>query len=162
MSDDMFVTLSFFEGLNPADLAALRPLFAPCDFYAETILFQQGDPAENLYIVVVGEVTVNYKPDDGPPITVTRVRPGGVVGWSAALGSKSYTSGAVCTTYTQLLRIRGADLRRLCEEHPQTGAVILERLAAVIAERLRNTHPQVVAMLQNAMLNGANHSEAKR
>lgn len=148
MSNDVFDQLPLFEGINPAQRVLLRQIFTPVDCYANTLLFEQGDPAEFLYLVVVGEVIVNFKPDDGPAITVARVQPGGVVGWSAALGSRAYTSRAECPIYTQMLRVRGTDLRRLCEQNAETGFLILDRLATVIAERLSSTHKQVVALLE--------------
>ena len=148
MSNDIFDQLPLFEGIIPAQRVLLRQIFTPVDSYANTLLFEQGDPAEFLYLVVVGEVVVNFKPDDGPAITVARVQPGGVVGWSAALGSRAYTSRAECLVYTQMLRVRGTDLRKLCEQNPETGLLILDRLATVIAERLSSTHKQVVALLE--------------
>lgn len=151
MSSDRFDQLPLFDGLTLTQRERLRPLFIPCDCYTDSILFNQGDPAEHLYIVVVGEITIIHKPDDGPPINITRVRPGGVVGWSAVLGNREYTSGAVCSGYSQMLRVSGEDLRILCEQHPDTGILILERLATVIAERLRNTHEHVMALLVEGM-----------
>ena len=53
-----------------------------------------------------------------------------------------------------MLRVRGKDLKYLCEEHPDTGILILERLAWVIAERLRHTHEQVIDLLKQGILNG--------
>jgi CRP-like cAMP-binding protein len=153
--DDVLEQLPLFEGINPAQRALLRQIFMPVDCYAGTMLFEQGDPAEYLYLVVVGEVVVNFKPDDGPAITVARVQPGGVVGWSAALGSRLYTSRAECAAYTQMLRVRGTDLRRLCEQNPEIGLMILDRLATVIAERLSSTHKQVVALLELGLHAGA-------
>src|SRR4030065_2288622 len=140
MDADVFPNLFLFRDLIPEQLKLLPPLFIPCEFTADTVLFEQGDPAENLFAVVSGEVVVNLKPDDGPMIVVACVRPGSIVGWSAALGSRRYTSSAVCTTYTQLLRVRGDDLRRLCVQHPDTGMIFLDRLATVIAERLHSPH----------------------
>ncbi len=148
MPGDIFEKISLFRGLTTDQLDLLRPFFTPCDCYAETVIFEQGTPAEYLYVVVSGEVVVEFNPDDGPPITVTRVDSGGVVGWSAALGSHNYTSRAICTTYTQLLRMRGVDLRQLCAQYPDTGVVILDRLADVIAERLHSTHALVVDLLK--------------
>jgi len=143
-----FPNLFLFRDLFPAQLKLLHPLFIPCEFTADTTLFEQGDPADNLFAVVSGEVVVNFKPDDGPAIVVARVQPGSIVGWSAALGSRRYTSSAVCTSYTQLLRVRGDDLRRLCVQHPDTGMTFLDRLATVIAERLHSTHDLVLSLLQ--------------
>jgi CRP-like cAMP-binding protein len=158
MTGDIFDQLPFFCGLSNEQREQLRQLFIPVDCYTGTVLFEQGEPAEYLYLVVVGEVTIRFKPDDGTPITVARVRPGGIVGWSAALGSRSYTSGATCEEYTQMLRLAGRDLRSLCNRYPETGILILERLAAVIAERLRNTHEQVMTLLKQGILPGVNHN----
>jgi CRP/FNR family cyclic AMP-dependent transcriptional regulator len=148
MDANSFPNLFLFRDLSPAQLRQLHPLFIPCEFAANTILFEQGDPADNLFTVVSGEVVVNFKPDDGPTIVVACVQPGSIVGWSAALGSRLYTSSALCTTYTQLLRVRGDDLRRLCIQHHDTGMVFLDRLATVIAERLHSTHDLVLSLLQ--------------
>jgi CRP-like cAMP-binding protein len=151
VADDIFANLFLFEGLTAAQRDVLRPLFDPCDCYAGTILFEQGDPADHLFAVVTGEVVVTFKPDDAPTLIVARVQPGSIVGWSAVLGSRCYTSSAECTQYTQLLRVRGSDLRRLCIQHPETGVQVLDRLAAVIAERLRSTHDMVLSLLQLGM-----------
>lgn len=148
MSGDLFENLPLFQDLSHDQVALLRELFMPCDIYGGEKIFDQDAPAENLYIVVTGEVVVNFKPYDGPPITVARVLPGGVVGWSAALGSRRYTSSAETAEYSQLLRVRGAELRSLCLQQPQLGELLLDRLAGLIAERLRNTHPQVLALLR--------------
>ncbi len=148
MDADTFPNLFLFRNLSDTHLGLLQPLFIPCEFIADAVLFEQGDPADHLFAVVSGEVVVTFKPDDGPSITVARVQPGSIVGWSAALGSRRYTSSAICTTYTQLLRVRGDDLRRLCLQHPDTGTIILDRLATVIAERLHSTHDLVLSLLQ--------------
>jgi CRP-like cAMP-binding protein len=148
MDANVFPNLFLFQDLLPKHLTLLQPLFIPCEFTADSVLFEQGAPAENLFAVVSGEVVVNFKPDDGSTIVVARVQPGSIVGWSAALGSRRYTSSAVCATYTQLLRVRGDDLRRLCLKHPDTGSIFLDRLATVIAERLHSTHDLVLSLLQ--------------
>ena len=54
--------------------------------------------------------------------------------------------------------MRGEDLRQLLERYPETGTLVLERLAAVIAERLRNTHEQVMALLLQGMRTSVSHS----
>jgi CRP-like cAMP-binding protein len=157
MSGDIFDQLPIFTDLSCEQRELLRPLFVPVDCYSGSTLFDQGDPAEYLYLVVVGEVTIRFKPDDGSVITVARVRPDGIVGWSAALGSRAYTSGAVCESYTQMLRLNGHDLRLLCERYPETGILVLERLATVIADRLMNTHEQVMALLKQGLHPSPNH-----
>lgn len=155
MSADIFDQISIFQDLAPAQRDLLRPILVPCDYDAGKTLFEQGEPAENIFLVISGEVVVRYKPEDGEPINVTRIRAGGLVGWSAALGSRAYTSGAYCSEVARLVKIRGEDLRRLCETDHQTSLIVLNRLAAAVAERLHNTRDQVIALLEQGLRVGA-------
>jgi CRP-like cAMP-binding protein len=155
MPGDYYEQMPFFADFTPEQMALIQQIFIPCDCYADTVLFDQGDPAEHLYLIIVGEVVVRYKPEDGAEIPVARIKAGGIVGWSAALGNPRYTSAAICTGYTQMLRVSGRDLRSLYNENADTGILILERLAEVIADRLDETHDHVVDLLKQGFLNGS-------
>jgi CRP-like cAMP-binding protein len=151
MSANHFADLSLFQDLTPEDRELVYPLFRVCRESAGNVIFEQGDPAIHLYVVIDGDVSILYKPDDGPEITISHVRSEGVVGWSSAIGSPVYTSTAVCSTECRLLCLSGDSLRKLYQEHPETGALILGRLAALIAERLKNTHQYVMALLEQGL-----------
>jgi CRP-like cAMP-binding protein len=151
MNLEKYSHLAFFTGLRPTDIQLLAPYFAPQSWVAGTVIFEQSDYAEYLYLVVSGEVTIRYKPHDGPMMTVTRVQPGGIFGWSAAMNNPAYTSGAVCSLDSEVLRIRGIDLRALCDKNPEFGRIILDRLAGVIAERKQNQQGSVSSILASGM-----------
>jgi len=151
LSGDPYKNLSLFKNLQPEQEDILRPLFLLRYLPLGTELFKQGEPAETLYVVVEGEVHIRYKPEDGPALIVARVQPDGVVGWSAAVGSPAYTSSAICVEDCQLLCTKSQDLRQLCEEHRIVGRLLLERLAALISNRLSNAHQQVMALLEQGM-----------
>lgn len=129
----------------------MAPLLEPVDLAQNEVIFEQGRIAEHLYILLEGEVVVNFKPYDGPQLTVAHIHSGGVFGWSAILGRQVYTSIALAAVDSVAIRMRGEELRSLCEEKPQTGLAILERLAGVIAERLNSTHAQIFTMLTESM-----------
>jgi CRP-like cAMP-binding protein len=143
--------LAFFDGLGDAELNLLRPYFHSSGYPANSSIFEQGKLAEHLYLVIYGEVIIHYKPDDGPEMVVTRVPPGGVFGWSAALGNVEYTSGAYCEEECEVLHIKGSDLRTLCSQHPEVGKIILDRLSAVIAQRWESRKIEVTSILSDAM-----------
>ena len=151
MSIDALKSSSLFSGFSDTQLDSLAKLFEGEHLQAGETIFAQDDPADRLYVLLSGRVAIRFKPHDGEVLTVTEIAPGGVFGWSAALGRRSYTSSAVCLEAGEALGLRGADLRRLCETQPDTGVVILERLAEVIAQRLRSTHEQVVELLRLGM-----------
>lgn len=143
--------LSLIGDLSQEQIDLLRPYFDEVQYQAEDRIFSQGEEAKHLYFVVEGQVSIRYKPDDGPLLTVADLETGDVFGWSSAVGSRTYTSSAVCTEGGIFLRLEGSDLKHLCEKYPETGILILDRLAGVIAQRLRGTHRQVMKLLQNGL-----------
>ena len=148
--------MTIFQDLTAQQFARFAPLFVPCEFREGEAIFEQGEAALSLYVVVDGEVAVRYKPEDGPELTIVKVQSEGIVGWSAALGNPTYTSSVDCLTDCVLLKVTSLDLRELCAQDPEAGDLLLERLAMVIAERLRNTHGHVLALLEQGLRLGPN------
>jgi len=146
-----YTRFSIFAGLDGNQISQLTPFMVECQFNKQCVIFEQGQPAEHLYILLSGEVTICYKPYDGPPLNVARIEPGGVFGWSAALQRDLYTSGAVAVQESHAFRIRGSNLQALRIQYPETGGILIERLAGVIAERLRSTHTQVLGILTQSI-----------
>lgn len=154
--------IPLFEGFSSEQMELLDPIFLPYECFTGTVLFEQGEPAEYLYLVISGEVVIRYNPDDGDPINIARVRPGGLVGWSAVIGRDAYTSSAACQDNTRLLRLSADSLQLLCERYPETGLLLLDRLAKVVAERLESTHPQVFSLLKDSMRKGQDTPGVKK
>ncbi len=145
------IRLSLFKDLSSGDIDKMAPLFETVCLNQNQVIFEYGMVADYLYILLDGEVVVNFKPYDGPQLIVSRINSGGVFGWSSILGRQVYTSEAVAVVNSTAIRIGGDELRWLCERHPQTGLVILEKLAGVIAEPLNSTHDQIFALLTQSM-----------
>lgn len=160
MTKDILDHFPLFDGFTLDQKDLLRPLFLRSDCHAGTVLFEQGDPAIYFYLVISGEVAIHYKPEDDQDIVIARVKSGGMVGWSAVIGRRSYTSAGICSDYTQLLRVRGSDLQSLCAQQPETGNLFVDRLADVVAQRLQTSHPQVLELLENGLRNRV-HQEVK-
>ncbi len=143
--------LPLFEGLSPAQMALVAPLLKLRDFHAGQLIFRQGQVALHFFILIQGQVIIRYKPYDAPPIDVAHIEPGGVFGWSAALRRAHYTSSATALAAGRALMMQGADLEKLCEKSPDTGKLVLNRMADVIAEGLRTLHSQVILLLTEGM-----------
>jgi len=131
----------------------LRPLFEELSFQAGTVIFQQGEAAEFLYLLINGTVDMSFKPYDGMPITVSHIGKDGLFGWSAVVGSEKYTSSAIAIKAVKAFRVRGSELRKFCIEHPEAGKVILERLADGVSSRWKDAHKQVQSILLQGLKN---------
>lgn len=139
--------LPLFKEFSVDQLGTIEALVDSCRFKDGENIYPQGAPAQFIYILVKGEVTVRYKPYDGPELTVARITPGGIFGWSAALGREQYTSGAVCEQSASMVRINVGRLRLLCDQYPEIGSMLLDRMANAIAERMSSTHDKVLVIL---------------
>lgn len=152
---------SVFAQLGDDQINQLSPFMAECQFPKDCVIFEQGLPADHLFILVSGEVMIRYKPYDGPALSVARIEPGGVFGWSAAIGRDIYTSGAIALQDSAAYRLRGCDLAAICAEYPETGKILLDSLASVIAERLQSTHTQILGILSQGISSNMNGTRRK-
>jgi CRP/FNR family transcriptional regulator, cyclic AMP receptor protein len=140
-----------FRDMSDEYVSLVKPLFERYTCRPGTTVIQQGQPADYLYLILDGKVQVSYKPYDGTSITVAHVEKDGLFGWSAVLGKGSYTSSVTAIEELDTYRIHGDELRKLCDEHPEAGKEILERLASVVSSRWTNSQEQVKSILVNAM-----------
>lgn len=145
------IRFPLFKDLSSADLKIIAPLFHARKYPEGAIIIEQGEKAACLYLLTEGEVVIRYKPYDGEPINLNRIRAGGVFGWSAVLGNPAYSSSVVCVTPCEVLLVYGDDLRELQEHHPQTGHLILDRLAQAVSSRWVNAQQQVKAMIKKGV-----------
>ena len=153
MKQDLLDRFALIEGFSEDQIKIFGPLLEDVSYQSNEVIFQQGDQANYLYFVLEGKVSIQFNPEDGPVLCVAEVDEGDVFGWSSALGSACYTSSAVCLEGGIFIRMDGKELKKICQDHPETGILILNRLAGVIAQRLRGTHDQVVGLLHRG-LNG--------
>lgn len=160
MADLPIQRLSIFNGLDEQQTLQLAGLLEICRFPEDCTIFEQGQEADFVYIALKGEVLIRYKPYDGPTLTVARILPDGIFGWSAVIGTPIYTSAAITTIASEVYRISGQKLQALCSQYPETGVIIIERLASVVAERLSIMHDHIRRILNNGI--GQNNHNDRR
>ena len=92
-----------FRDLNDEDRGRIARFSREMVFEAGDLLFREGDPAENIYIVVRGMVAVEVGllgRQRRRCATVAAARAGESVGWSAGIGSQRYMSSAYAVEKT--------------------------------------------------------------
>ncbi len=135
--------MDLFKGLTPQQVETLQAHFHTCVGHTDDVIFQAGEPAEMLYLVLQGNVSIIYTPYDGEPMTLAQVGPGRVCGWSAIVGRESYTSDGVCTTETRLMCIRREALKEFCRREPQIGRQLLTNIAEQVAQRWSDARAEI-------------------
>jgi Fe-S cluster biogenesis protein NfuA len=148
---ETLIRFPLFEDFSSADLKIIAPLFRARTFPKDAVIIEQGEKATCLYLLTKGEVDLRYKPYDGETIKLTHLRSGGVFGWSAVLGNSSYSSSVICTVDCEVLIVCGSDLRALQENHPQTNALVMDRLSQAVSTRWPSAQIQVKSMLNKGI-----------
>lgn len=161
MLKDVPQDIAIFRGFSESELITLDSAFEVFDYPQGTRIFEQGDAAHYLYILTAGKVIIRYKPYDGPQLTVAAINPGGVFGWSAAIGRSMYSSGALTVEDSQGYRISKARLTVLCSEHPETSAVLLKHLATMVNNPIDPAHAEVLKILHHG-LKQSNNCDQRR
>lgn len=96
---ETIVNIPFLKDLPQEQFDLLAPLFMPFTASPKTVIFEQGDQAEYLYLIVSGTVSIQYKPYDGPKIIITHLHIGDVFGWSSVVDGETYTTSVVSEVY---------------------------------------------------------------
>ena len=86
---ETLVNIPFLKNLPQEQFDLLAPLLKPLNVPSKTTIFEQGDQAEYLYLISSGTVSIQYKPYDGPKITLTHLHAGDVFGWSSVVGRET-------------------------------------------------------------------------
>ncbi|HUT37501.1 MAG TPA: cyclic nucleotide-binding domain-containing protein, partial [Planctomycetota bacterium] len=112
---------------------------------AGEVLFAQGDPADAVYLVTDGRLRVVQAGADGCETTLTRLRPGDIVGELGILTAGTRTASVLAEDPARLLRLERQDLDELLASAPAVAA----RLADLARERLHRS--QLAAALRSLL-----------
>ena len=102
------------------------------------MLFQQGDPANQFYILLKGRIKLTLG-ETGQAVYIVS-HAGEAFGWSSLIDRETYTASAECMTLVKLLRFYQEKVLKTLEEDPANGLVFFKRLADILGNRLLHSY----------------------
>jgi CRP-like cAMP-binding protein len=106
-----------------------------------SVLFSQGDPALNFYILVEGRVKLSIGDHKNSIYTVNHT--GEAFGWSSLVGSRAYTATAICIAPSTLKVFRRDDMEKILSGDPGSAALFYRNLALTLGNRLTIINSQL-------------------
>jgi CRP/FNR family transcriptional regulator len=98
-------------------------------------LFEEGQPAESVWLIQRGWVYLVRRAPQGTPVTIFTVTPEEVLcGFSAVVGQSVYYASAVAATDTAAIRVPHTDFARLLRDQPGFA----EQVLAIYHTRMRH------------------------
>lgn len=93
------------------------------------LLFKEGDPADSLYVLKAGMLSVRVSNDDGSESEIARIVPGAVVGEMALLSGSTRSASVYAINDAGLLRINEEQFQQIVEQDQQALVQINETAA---------------------------------
>ena len=117
-----------FADLDERGLQAVALLAREVTPTAGEVLMLEGEPGDELYVIIVGSVRIEHGDR-----SVRSMTAGGFLGEIALVDRRPRTATATCVTDCRLLAIRGHEFERLMDTMP----AVRRRVQATIERRAR-------------------------
>jgi CRP-like cAMP-binding protein len=142
VSTELLRRYPFFGNFDDDELKAIAMLADEVTVEGETTLFDSGQPAEYLYLLMEGEIEWHYDAIDpahrerSRDFLIEYFSPGEPLGVSAVLEPHVYLGRADVRSRSRLLRMDGPRLRVLCELDTGMGPILMRQIVKVAVSRL--------------------------
>lgn len=119
---------NLLAALEDSDCARLRETSSARKVAAGETVFEQGDRRDGIFIILSGQVRIYYTGPSGREITLAYWSPGNFIGGPEVFGNSPHMWSGAAVRPTELLHVRGTDLRRLVERIPRLAIALIEAL----------------------------------
>ena len=118
-----------FSNMEEGDLQRLAPVVHRKAVPKAQVLFSEGDPGDELLVVIEGSIKVEINSEDGKELTLAILRPYQFVGELALLDDFPRSATVVTLEDCKFLVISKADFHRVVEAYPRMCLPILRTLS---------------------------------
>jgi CRP/FNR family cyclic AMP-dependent transcriptional regulator len=140
----MFINkYDLFGGISSRVMKEITDICVEEVYDKGTTIFNQGERAENLYILREG--TLNLMVKNGGSLVFSLSEQGEVFGWSSLFESGRYTASGICDTDLKVFKIERKALYKILKHNAGDGFIIMRRLAGVIANRLNRAYQDILS-----------------
>jgi serine phosphatase RsbU (regulator of sigma subunit) len=136
MSTNLLARIPFFTDLPEDELDRIMAQLEIVNLKSGEILFREGDPGENMYIVVSGDLEILMAPDTDNELILNRVPQGEYIGEMSLVTGAPRTASVRAHGDVVLLSMSRAQLLDLLHQHPQLASTMV----SVLSHRLDNTN----------------------
>jgi CRP-like cAMP-binding protein len=152
----------FFEGLGPAEIRTILAAGTQQRFSANSVIHNQGYPAEHLFMLLTGRVRRFFLTEDGEKIVLLRVPPGEIFGDATVLARpQEYLVSGEAIIHSSALVWSRSTIRGFCERYPRLveNALLisfdyLAAYRAVHSSLICNSAPQRLARVLGTLASG--------
>ncbi len=135
----------FVLEFEPRHVERLASLARDVRFERDQVIFREGDDCSEFYLICSGLVSLELVAP-GHVFRVQTLFAGDELGWSAVLMGSGKQFQARVLERVDALAFEASEVLAACREDTGFGFALMQRLLAVVAERLQATRVQLLDM----------------
>lgn len=136
----------FFRDIEARLIQQMADHASSVSFEAGRLIFRQGEPANQFYIISQGHVALEVFAPDRGAIPLMTLGAGDVLGWSWLFEPYIWHLDARAIEDTQAIVLDGAELRAECEANHELGYHLMKHSVQLIEQRLEAAMVQMIDM----------------
>jgi CRP-like cAMP-binding protein len=129
--------IPIFAGLKPDALRDLAGHITEASFPAGALVFQEGEPGSELFVIHTGRVEVIKHLGVSRETTLAKLKPGDFFGEMAVIERVARSASVRAAKRTLLLSIRATQLHQLFVNRPDQYAILILNISRDLSRRLR-------------------------
>jgi CRP/FNR family transcriptional regulator, cyclic AMP receptor protein len=141
---------NLIDGTQWADdfsFAQVKKMAAFVDVYhvpEETVLFFEGDKIAFLVLIISGNVHVVKFDSQRNPKKITTLGPGKTIGEMSIIDGEPRSASAVTAVESTLMVMTAEKFNRLMDEQPRVALVLVQKIAKLMSQYLRQTSGRLI------------------
>ncbi|HOV65049.1 MAG TPA: GGDEF domain-containing protein [Spirochaetia bacterium] len=141
-------SVDIFSNLTDEELSVVRSCMEERVFHSVETLFNEGDPGDELFVVLNGAVSISVRLADGEELSISEAGTGSFFGEMSIF--EHAPRSATCRTKGEstLLCLKGSDFFTLIDTHPSIAVKIMYRMLQITTDRLKKTGNFLSDMVQ--------------
>jgi CRP/FNR family cyclic AMP-dependent transcriptional regulator len=124
----MLEKIAIFSGLSQPELEILESHMVKRSYQKNTVIINEGDEANSLYIILEGEVKVFLSNEDGREIIINTQGAGEHFGELALLDNAPRSASVMTTMKSNLGVVSKADFSTVLTRHPELALKLIREL----------------------------------
>ena len=137
----MLNTIPVFAGLGDKQLATIEQHMVSRTYPKNTIIVNEGDQSDSMYVIKSGKVKVFCSDEDGKEVILNEQGPGEYFGELSLIDDMERSASVMTTEKSTLMIFSKADFKKILKEEPEIALTLLRDLTMrvrALTENVRN------------------------
>ena len=131
--------VGIFSLLSSDEAARVAGYLDPVQLASGDVLFREGDPGDNLYIIRSGRIRIGIRLPDGSEHRIAELASGDFLGEMSIFDHAPRSATCRALEAASLLALTRDEFEVIVAEHPQIALKLMYRMLNVATQRLRDT-----------------------